>query len=115
MEKILDKAENSKWKEIKYNWMEEILNVKEKMLQRWKKAYRELGLTILMKRGRIQPIYVLSSTKERKRIRKFNKCYVKMYLLSKRHKFILPLPYGFKYKRKRNLDNLVHIVKKINY
>ena len=58
------------------------------------------GLKILMKRGRIQPVYVLSSTKERQRIRKFNKCYAKMYLLSKRHKFILP--YGFKYKRKRN-------------
>ena len=60
------------------------------------------GLNILMKQGRIQPVYVLSSTKERKRIRKFNKCYTKMYLLSKRHKFILPSPYGFKYKRKRN-------------
>ena len=57
-------------------------------------------LKILMKRGRIQPVYVLSSTKERKRIRKFNKCYAKIYLLSKRHRFILP--YGFKYKRKRN-------------
>ena len=32
-------------------------------------------LNILMKQGRIQPVYVLSSTKERKRIRKFNKCY----------------------------------------
>ena len=47
------------------------------------------GLNILMKQGRIQPVYVLSSTKERKRIRKFNNCYAKMYLLSKRHKFIL--------------------------
>ena len=28
------------------------------------------GLNILMKQGRIQPVYVLSSTKERKRIRK---------------------------------------------
>ena len=28
------------------------------------------GLSILMKQGRIQPVYVLSSTKERKRIRK---------------------------------------------
>ena len=60
----------------------------------------ENWLKILMKQGRIQPVYVLSSTKERKRIKKFNKCYVKMYLLSKRHKFILS--YGFKYKRKRN-------------
>ena len=33
------------------------------------------GLNILMKWGRIQPVYVLNSTKERKRIRKFNKCY----------------------------------------
>ena len=33
------------------------------------------GLKIWMKQGRIQPVYVLNSTKERKRIRKFNKCY----------------------------------------
>ena len=34
----------------------------------------ENWLKILMKQGRIQPVYVLSSTKERKRIKKFNKC-----------------------------------------
>ena len=60
----------------------------------------ENWLKILMKQGRIKSVYVLNSTKEKKRIRKFNKCYAKMYLLSKRHRFILP--YGFKYKRKRN-------------
>ena len=35
----------------------------------------ENWLKILMKQGRIQPVYVLNSTKERKRIRKLNKCY----------------------------------------
>ena len=33
------------------------------------------GLNILMKRGRIKSVYVLSSTKKIKRIRKLNKCY----------------------------------------
>ena len=33
------------------------------------------GLKILMKLWRIQPVYILNSTKEIKRIRKFNKCY----------------------------------------
>ena len=41
----------------------------------------ENWLKILMKQGRIQPVYVLSSTKERKRIRKFNKCYVQRLTL----------------------------------
>ena len=43
---ILDKAENSKWKEIKYNWMEEILNVKEKML------HKRLGIRGLYPRSK---------------------------------------------------------------
>ena len=134
---ILDKAEKLKEKGIKYKEMEEILNVNERTLRRWKKAYNELGirglepqstrpnrlvtkriltdkmlrlieqtrkenlfygkrklqeillrkgydlklstigngLNILMKQGRILPVYILSCTKERKRIRKFNKCY----------------------------------------
>ena len=35
----------------------------------------ENWLKILMKQGRIKSVYVLSSTKEIKRLRKFNKCY----------------------------------------
>ena len=35
------------------------------------------GLNILMKQGRILPVYILSCTKERKRLRKFNNCYAK--------------------------------------
>ena len=134
---ILEKAEKLKEKGIKYKEMEEILNVNERTLRRWKKAEKELGLrglepqstrpnrlvtkriltdkmlriieqarkenlfygkeklkevllrkgydlklstignglSILMKQGRILPVYILSCTKERKRIRKFNKCY----------------------------------------
>lgn len=136
---ILDKAEKLKAKGIKYKEMEEILNINERTLRRWKKAYCELGLrglepqstrpnrlvekriltdnmlriieqirkenpyygkrklqekllrkgydlklstignglSILMKQGRILPVYILSCTKERKRLRKFNDCYAK--------------------------------------
>lgn len=41
---ILDKAEKLKEKGIKYKEMEGILDVKERTLRRWKKAYIELGL-----------------------------------------------------------------------
>ena len=68
-----------------------------------------------MKQGRIQPVYVLSSTKERKRIRKFNKCYTKMYLLSKRHKFILPLQYMVLNIKEKEIRQICAYLDNINY
>ena len=68
-----------------------------------------------MKQGRIQPVYVLSSTKERKRIRKFNKCYTKMYLLSKRHKFILPLQYMVLNIKEKEIRQICDYLDNINY
>lgn len=55
------------------------------------------GLNILMKQGRIQPVYVLSCTKERKRIRKFNNCYAKR------------LPFG--HKTQIQIDHMVLNIK----
>lgn len=55
------------------------------------------GLSILMKQGRIQPVYILSCTKERKRIRKFNNCYAKR------------LPFG--HKTQIQIDHMVLNIK----
>lgn len=55
------------------------------------------GLSILMKQGRIQPVYILSCTKERKRICKFNNCYAKR------------LPFG--HKTQIQIDHMVLNIK----
>ena len=146
---ILDKAEKLKEKGIKYKEMEEILNVNERTLRRWKKAYNELGirglepqstrpnrlvtkriltdkmlrlieqtrkenlfygkrklqeillrkgydlklstigngLNILMKQGRILPVYILVVQKKEKELENLTNVMHKGYLLDIKHKF----------------------------